>query len=151
MAKRKKTEKEKKRDKKFFEAGKLTRFSSTNQPDKQGRKPGSRGVRASLIRLLSEMDFLQQGDGSFGQPVAEQWVILAFGKKVNGQRVSPTVKAKALTEITNILEGRPVSRLQMGFEGDEDSAIQTVTYTLLTPDGQVIELPAIEDAIEEEE
>jgi len=137
MAK-KKSKKQEARDKKFLEAAKLTQFTSENQPANRGRKPGSRGVRASLIKILNELDILNGGEGNFGHPVAQEWVFLAFSKKVNGRVVSPTVKAKALTEITNILDGRAVTRLQMGFHGDEDSEIQAVTYTLLTADGNVI-------------
>jgi len=150
--KKKKSKAQEKRDKKFLEAAKRTQFTAENQPKNRGRKKGSRGIRQMVMELLENIDILNGGEGDYGQPVAQEWVFLALGSKVNGKKISPAVRLRALEKLTDLIEGRPVNRIQMGFSDDDDSVIHNVTYTLMTSDGNIIELPpSIPSSVEEVE
>ena len=50
-----------------------TRFSSTNQPKKNGRPKGRRNVATVLKELLSVQDKNMDGVGDFGAPIAKKY------------------------------------------------------------------------------
>ena len=60
-----------------------TRFSSTNQPEKNGRPKGRRNVATVLKELLSTQDTNMGGEGDFGSPIAKMLIQIAFHKDSN--------------------------------------------------------------------
>ena len=81
---------------------KATRFSSTNQPAKNGRPKGRRNVATVLKELLSPQDAGMGGDGDFGSPIAKMLIKIAFSNDSNNNE-----KLKAIKEILDRIEGLP--------------------------------------------
>ena len=79
-----------------------TRFSSTNQPKKNGRPKGRRNVATVLKELLSVQDTNMGGVGDFGSPIAKMLIQIAFHKDSNNNE-----KLKAIKEILDRIEGLP--------------------------------------------
>ena len=79
-----------------------TRFSSTNQPKKNGRPKGRRNVATVLKELLSVQDTNMGGEGNFGSPIAKMLKQIAFHKDSNNNE-----KLKAIKEILDRIEGLP--------------------------------------------
>ena len=79
-----------------------TRFSSTNQPKKNGRPKGRRNVATVLKELLASHDTNMGGVGDFGSPIAKMLIQIAFHKDSNNNE-----KLKAIKEILDRIEGLP--------------------------------------------
>ena len=81
---------------------KETRFSSTNQPKKNGRPKGRRNVATVLKELLATQDENLGGVGDFGSPIAKMLIKIAFSNDSNNNE-----KLKAIKEILDRIEGLP--------------------------------------------
>jgi hypothetical protein len=81
---------------------KSTQFSSTNQPEKNGRPKGRRNVATVLKELLSTQDVNIGGTGDFGSPIAKMLIKIAFSNESNNNE-----KLKAIKEILDRIEGLP--------------------------------------------
>ena len=79
-----------------------TRFSSTNQPEKNGRPKGRRNVATVLKELLSTQDTNMGGEGDCRSPIAKMLIRIAFHKVSNNNE-----KVKAIKEILDRIEGLP--------------------------------------------
>jgi hypothetical protein len=103
-----------------------TRFSSTNQPKKNGRPKGRRNVATVLKELLSVQDTNMGGEGDFGSPIAKMLIQIAFHKDSNNNE-----KLKAIKEILDRIEGLPdqnvnVSASPPSWINDDDETSETI-------------------------
>jgi len=93
-----------------------TRFTSENQPDNRGRKPGSTTFKKEAMKLLRGMSDAMNEELSPMGILARQLIALCVSTKVNGQEVSPSTKLAALREILDRLEGKPLQSLSINDE-----------------------------------
>ena len=103
-----------------------TRFSSTNQPKKNGRPKGRRNVATVLKELLATHDTNMGGEGDFGSPIAKMLIQLAFNNKSNNNE-----KLKAIKEILDRIEGMPdqnlnVSATPPSWINDDEETSETI-------------------------
>lgn len=93
-----------------------TRFTSDNQPESRGRKPGSTTFKKEAMKLLKGMSDAMNEEISPMGILARQLIALCVSTKVNGQEVSPNTKLAALREILDRLEGKPLQSLSINDE-----------------------------------
>jgi hypothetical protein len=92
-----------------------TRFSSTNQPEHNGRPKGSKNYKTRVKELLAGIS----DDREWTSPLAAEKVKIIFSKDSNGKYIYPVnERQKAIDSLLNRVEGMPVQKTESKVEGD---------------------------------